>query len=134
MKTRVVSKMIDVGELTADLVVKNLENDSEIEEVRINIETGQEDLNGIDIHWDVEIDHPDDYDLERQAAFEIMSAAGTAIDTAETTLKGLKTPHLDIFVRVYRVEGKWESSVKSGFLKGWSLKLIRFLRSLFQRK
>ena len=131
MKSNSVSKMIEVANLTGELVAKKLKNTSDVDEVRINISTGQKDKNGIDVHWDVEIDHPDDHSLDRKLAFDLMTVAASGIDKSEVVLRDFETPHLNIVIKLTKTEDEWQWSVKPGFIKGWPLKFFRLLKSLF---
>lgn len=105
-------------------------NPAAVGDVRIYIEMGAVNNQGVDVYWDMEIDHDDDVALDQCLIDHMSLLVGNVIFELEDTLSDVATPHLSGFVEVKKNDGVWHSNARLGILKG---SLLRFYRWAFKR-
>jgi|10_taG_2_1085330.scaffolds.fasta_scaffold00379_16 hypothetical protein len=113
-------------------IVHKLEpaNPAAVGDVRIYIEMGTVNKHGVDVHWDMEIDHDDDVALDQYLIDHMSLLIGSVISELEDTLSDVATPHLSGFVEIKNHDGVWCANARLRILKG---SLLRFYRWAFKK-
>ena len=101
-----------------------------VDEVRVYIEMGKPDKYGVDVRWDMEIDHDDDVALDQCLIDHMSLLVDNVIFELEDNLSGVATPYLTGLVKIKKNNGIWLSSSRLGILKG---QLLRIYRWAFKR-